>query len=192
MDDKTRALQKIHVYVLSGFYDENEILEIIDECVFEPGTLDRRWIKNEVQMAFHKMRAEESTWPRTTDCDRLNQVFAELEEKGIIALQDAGNTQSDGISDVTQIYHEAGGKESDVVGYCFYTFQDIEKVIETGDLCLTYGDISGDKPNGVTIGRQILHSLEATGFDVEWDGNVTSRLLVRHVHWQRRRPSRPT
>jgi hypothetical protein len=187
MDDRAVALDAVRRFVWSGFYDTDEIVEIIDESILEPGKIDQNWLRAEVQKAFHRKAAEERTWPNVTDCDRLDQVFDSLEQQGIMALQNAGYTQSDGIDDVTQFYHEAGGEQSAIVGYCFYHGQDLERVMESGELGLTYGDILGDDQKGVEIGRRIKRVLEGAGFKVEWDGSIKTRLLVKGIKWQKRR-----
>jgi hypothetical protein len=186
MDDNAVALDAIRRYVWSGFYDTDEIVEIIDEAILEPGKIDQNWLRAEIQKEFRRKRVEVKAWPSMTDCDRLDQVFDSLEQQGIMALQNAGYTQSDGISDVTQFYHEAGGEQSVIVGYCFYHGQDLETVMESGKLWLTYGDILGNDDKGVEIGRRIKHVLEGAGFTVEWDGSIKTRLLVKGIKWQRR------
>lgn len=187
MDNNTIALDAVRRYVWSGCYEADEIVEIINESIFWQGEIDKAWLGAEIKKAFRKQRAEEKTWPATTDCDRLDQVFASLEGQGIMALQNAGYEQSDGISDVAQFYHEAGGEQSEIVGYCFYHGQDLERVMESGELWLTYGDILGDDGKGVEIGRRIKCELEAVGFTVDWDGSIKTRLLIRGIQWRRRR-----
>jgi hypothetical protein len=186
MDNETLAQGTVRLYVWSGFYDADEIAEIVEECVFGSGDVDRRWLRELISAEFAKKRAAEVTWPRTTDCDRLDRVFELLEKEGILALQNAGYTLSDGISDINQFYAEAGGEESHITGYCFYHGQDLEGVIDRGELCLAYGDIDDDDQKGVEVGRRIKRALEASGFTVEWDGSIKTRLLVKGIKWQRR------
>jgi uncharacterized protein DUF6891 len=186
MDNRASALDAVRRYVCSGFYDTDEIVEIIDESVFRPGEIDKTWLRAEIRKAFRTKKTEEKSWPATTDCDRLDQVFAALEAQGIMALQNAGYEQSDGIADVTQFYQEAGAEQSDIVGYCFYHGQDLERVMQSGQLWLTYGDILGDDEKGVEIGQRIRRALEEAGFAVEWDESIKTRLLVKGIKWQRR------
>jgi hypothetical protein len=186
MDKRAAALDAVRRYVWSGFHDTDEIVEIIDESVFRPGQIDKTWLRAEIRKAFRAKKAEEKSWPATTDCDRLDQVFGALEAQGIMALQNAGYEQSDGIADVTQFYQEAGGEQSDIVGYCFYHGQDLERVMQSGQLWLTYGDILGDDEKGVKTGQRIKRALEEAGFAVEWDGSIKTRLLVKGFKWQRR------
>lgn len=188
MDNEAVALDAIRRYVWSGMHDADEIVEIIDESILEPGQIDQGWLRAEIDKAFRQKWTEEQTWPEVTDCDRLDQVFEALEEQGILALQNAGYTQSDGLSDVAQFYHQAGGERSGIEGYCFYHRQDLERVMESGELWLAFGHVSGEGEPGVEIGRRIKRAFEATGFAVEWDGSIKTRLLVKGIRWQRRGP----
>jgi hypothetical protein len=188
MADEALALKVIRHYVWSGLYDTDEIAELVDESMAEPGQLDPNWLRAEIDKAVRKKRNEDERWPATTDCDRLDEVFEALEDQGIIALQDAGYTQDNGLDDVTEIYHEAGGEESDIVGYCFFHGQDLERVMRSGKLFLTYGDILGDDDKGTEIGQRIKRAFEEAGFTIEWNGSIKSRLLVKDFCWQRRSP----
>jgi hypothetical protein len=64
--------------------------------LYEPDELDPDEVAGAVDAAMAELEKQKVTWPRVTDCDRLNSVFAALSAKGIIALQNAGYTQSDG------------------------------------------------------------------------------------------------
>jgi hypothetical protein len=77
-----------------------------------------------IQSEFESKRKEEATWPKITDFDRLDRAFTILEAQGLLALHRAGFTLSDGWEDVEDAYNEAGCKNSDYTGYCFYTEQD--------------------------------------------------------------------
>jgi hypothetical protein len=186
VDNEAIALKAIRRYVWSGMHDADEIVEILDESIFEPGQLDQDWLRAVIEEAFRQKRIEEETWPKVTDCDRLDRVFESMEDQGILALQNAGYTQSDGLSDVSQFYHEAGGEQSGIEGYCFYHGQDLERVVESGELWLAFGHVSGENEPGVEIGRRIKRAFEAAWFPVEWNGSVETRLLIRNIRWQRR------
>lgn len=184
MDRKAEALHAVRHLVRAGFYDQEEIALIIEEDV----GVDLSWLREEVGKEMARKRAEEATWPATTDCDRLDRVFETLEAQAIIALQDAGLTKSDGIQDVTEAYEDAGGADSGIVGFCFYHGQDLEYVMESGELWLAFGDIHGDDQRGAEIGHRIKRALEGAVFTVEWSGSVRERILVRNLRWQRRSP----
>src|SRR5262249_29715254 len=124
-----------------------------------------------------------------TTCDRLDSLFDDLNENGIIALQNAGYTQSDGMSDITERYEDLGGEKSDVIGYCFYHGQDLERAVGGMGLLFTFGDILGDDQKGVKIGEMIRKKAVEHGFEVEWDGSITTRIQLAPFEWQRRGPT---
>jgi hypothetical protein len=186
MADKADALHAIRRYVWSGLYDAQEVAWVVGNDFAESGELDEAWLRAEVEKEMARKRAEEATWPATTDCDRLERVFKTLEEQGIIIEQDAGLTKSDGLEEVTESYEVAGGEKSGLVGYCFYHGQDLDYVMASGDLYLAFGDFHGDDTQGVEIGRRIRQALEGAGFSVEWNGSVWKRILVKGIRWQRR------
>jgi hypothetical protein len=193
VDDKSEALGSIRRYIWSGLYDPEEVTIILAESWFEPGQIrsnstDVDWLRAEVEKEAARKRAEEATWPATTDCDRLDRVFETLEAQGILVEQDAGLTKSDGLEIVTEAYEDAkaDGMGAGIVGYCYYHGQDLDRVMESGDLCLAFGDFLGDDERGAEIGRRIQRALQDAGFTVEWSGSVRQRILVRSIRWQRR------
>ena len=186
MENESLARKVVRQLVWSGFHGPDDIVEIIDEAVFEPGQIDHGWLRAEIDEAFREKQAEERTWPEVTDCDRLDHVFDALEAQGILSLQNAGYTQGDGLADVAQFYNEAGGEQSGIEGYCFYTGQDLERVMESGQLWLAFGHVDGEDGPGEEIGRRIKAAFETAGFKVEWDGSIKTRLLVTGIRWQRR------
>jgi len=188
-DDREAISQAIDLHVRAGFYGVDKMVEMIDETVLEPGTVDQKWLRAEIDQALRAKKQEEASWPAETDCDRLDRMFEALNREGVIALQNAGYTQSDGFEDVSEVYHEAGQAESGFMGYCFYHEQDLERVVEGDDLWLAFGDIHGDDEKGEAIGRRIQQAAERAGFEVEWDGTMGKRIMLRGIHWQRRSPT---
>jgi hypothetical protein len=183
--EEAEAAEYVHRYVRSGFYVADEIEQIVGEDVFS-GRIGVATLRALIAQAFAQKRAEEATWPDVTDCDRIDAVFEKLEEQGVIALQNAGYTQSDGLSDVAEVYNESGAEESGFDGYCFYHGQDLEGVIESGELHLAFGAADGSDEKGVEVGHRIKRELERAGFAVEWNGSIKTRLLVTGIRWQRR------
>jgi hypothetical protein len=187
MAEESKAPEYVQRYVRFGFYTPAEIEEIVGQDVFN-GKFDAGQLRAMIAQAVVQKLAEEATWPRETDCDRLDAVFDTLEDQGVIALQNAGYTQSDGLSDVAEVYREACSEESGFDGYCFYHGQDLERVVESGALYLAFGDVEGDDVKGTEIGHRIKRAFEAAGFVVEWNESIKTRLLVSNIRWQRRCP----
>jgi hypothetical protein len=186
--DTSHALASVHRFVRSGLYDPEEVVIILSESWPGPGTLEVGWLQAEVGKEAARKKAEEATWPATTDCDRLDRAFAALETEGLIVEQDAGLTKSDGLEIVTEAYEDAveDGEAAGIVGYCYYHGQDLDRVMESGDLWLAFGDFDGEEESSVEVGRRVQRALEDVGFAVQWSGSVQERILVRGIRWQRR------
>jgi hypothetical protein len=181
------TLQEIETQVRGGFEERQRIIEIFCEEMYAPGELDPAEVKAAVAAACAAREAEKSTWPEVTDCDRLDAVFEALNKQGIVALQNAGYTQSDGYSDCVEEYHERSERES-IIGYCFYQGQDLERAVEGTGLYLAFGPMNPkeEETKGPEIGRIIVDELKRAGFTVEWDGTFAERIFVPDIEWKRR------
>jgi hypothetical protein len=168
VDEADDVASYVERYIRAGFHTPVEIEQIVGRDVFG-GKLAAGMLRAMIAQAVHQHEVEEATWPAKTDCDRLDAVFTTLEDQGIIALQNAGNTMSEGLSDVFSTYHEAGGAASGYDGYCFYHGQDLENVVEGGYLHLAFGATDDDPTRGGpgraphqerARGRRVLGRLE--------------------------------
>ena len=180
------VLDEIFTHVRSGFFSKEEIVEILCKGLF-PGELDPDEISLALDTEIKKFTAEQATWPAVTDCDRLDIVFAALNERGVVALQNAGYMLDDGYDEVWEAYPSAADDER-TVGYCFYHGQDMEGAIRDGGLCLAFGPVepSDEATKGPAIGRIIKEELEKASFQVEWDGTFKTRIFVPKFDWKRR------
>jgi hypothetical protein len=172
----------IKSWVWSGFYDRDRIHEMIEDIMEDDAdeTMLRRLIDSELE----KRHSEEQNWPEETDCDRLDKVFAMLTQQKIVALQNAGYTTSDGHSDVGQVLSEK--PKGYYKGYCFYHGQDLERVVSGDDLYLAFGDLKDTAEGKKLVAAAICSALEQHGFQYEWKGDVTKRIRVLGINWQRR------
>ncbi|MCA9077245.1 MAG: hypothetical protein KDA93_19620 [Planctomycetaceae bacterium] len=184
-DNESFAKENIHNLVWSGFYTTDEIIQIVFEDIFD-GEMNRKWITTAVHEEVKSKSNSESDWPAQTDCDRLDFAFDQLNETGIVALQNAGYTQSDGVADVSDEYHQRGGPKSSITGYCFYHGQDLERAVNGEGLLLAFGDMNGIHARGIEVGQKICDTLRAAGFIVEWDGSIGERVAIPDINWQRR------
>jgi len=88
------VLDCIKTWVWSGFYGPDDIQEMIGDVLERDA--DEAMLQAAVESELAAKAVAEKTWPRVTDCDRLDAVFAELDRGSVIALQNAGYTMSDG------------------------------------------------------------------------------------------------
>ncbi|MDB9420533.1 MAG: hypothetical protein EWV55_22060 [Microcystis viridis Mv_BB_P_19951000_S69] len=182
-DTDKYILDVIKTCVWSGFYDSDDVHQVIDD-ILEDGA-DEAMLRSAVSREFEKKAIAEDTWPDETDCDRLDQAFQTMNSSGIIALQNAGYTMSDGLDDVGEVLHERG--RDNVKGYCFYHGQDLERAVAGTGLMLAFGDLDTDPAQKTSIGNTIKDILESKGFVVEWNGDPESRLNIPELDWKRRR-----
>jgi hypothetical protein len=186
-DRREWAEEAIRSYAWAGEYGPDEVCIIIGEEIFGDDEEQEEWTEATVQRVFTEKRADEKTWPKVTDCDRLDRVFEALEKRGIITDHDAGFTKQDGLDSVDELYADEGGAKSAFVGYCFYTSQERDAAIEGGGLWLAYGSFPG-RGEAAEVGRLLREEFERAGFKVEWNGDVKTRILLPEFRWQRRSP----
>jgi hypothetical protein len=186
VDKNGEAIKYIQTQVWSGFYLQDEIVEVVREVVFDPDPMNEDWVRGRIQEEFQAKKEAEATWPNVTDCDRLDLVFTEIENQNILVLENAGYTLSDGRSDVTEAWYSLGAEDSDIVGYCYYHGQDLDGVMASGNLYLAFGDILGTDEKGLEVGRMIVREFRALGFTVEWDESINTRILIKRIKWQKR------
>jgi hypothetical protein len=178
----------VRSFVWTGEYDADEIPWLIEDSLGVGDVVDQRWLSDVIAAEMAAKGEAEQTWPPVTDCDRLDRAFQALQRQGIIALHRAGFTQSDGLEEVEDDYHEAGGEASDYAGHCFYTEQDQQGALDGSGMYIGVGHLSGDDAKGVEVGHRLRAALEAEGLIVEWDGTIGRRLFVKGFRWQRRSP----
>jgi hypothetical protein len=94
------TLEHISTLVRSGFHPKEILMEMFCEEIYAPGELDPDEVSSAIDAEFQKLSAEQANWPDVTDCDRLDIVFAALNERGVAALQNAGYMQDDGYDEV--------------------------------------------------------------------------------------------
>lgn len=184
---ETDTQSEIAAMVRSGFYDRERLIEIFTEEMYPPGELDSNDVASSIDAQFAEYAREKLTYPPTTDCDRLDTAFEDMNERGVIALQNAGYTQSEGFDDVGEVYSQHPDKES-ILGYCFYHGQDLQRAISGGGLFFAFGpvDPADEQTIGIKVGTVVRAALEQAGLSVDWDGTFEKRLSVPKLDWQKR------
>jgi hypothetical protein len=146
----------------------------------------RPHVERLVREAVEARLQEEATWP-TTDCDRLNAAFAELEASGMVAHQRGPCCRSCTFGRLEEEIDELLDEGCEVTGYVFYSSQDTDSAIETGNLHLSFGIISDDSADAaiIDVGLDIIAALKRQGLAVKWDCNPDHTIEVKVV-WKRR------
>jgi len=190
--DEAELLDVLHDYVrreiAAGLETPDEIVRVAvliwgDEM--DPERLrSRAAALTDERLADHLR--EQQGWPAVTDCDRLDQAFAELEREGIVCRQDFTCCSRCGSRDIWDEIEQAQAEGVEVRGYAFYHSQDTDAAVDNGGLYLAYGGVASDEDGDVAVGCAIEEALQRNGLRTDWNGNPRRRIYVE-VEWRRRR-----
>ena len=144
-------------------------------------------LEERARTAVAAREADEKTWPAVTMNDRIDRAFEELNRSGIIALQGAGYTMSEGWDEANDI---ASSLPSPPRGAVFYHWQDLERAVAGDGLWLAYGAYTDDEiaqdELSLAIGREALEALNRAEVPAIWDGTIDARVFIQPFTWQRR------
>jgi bifunctional non-homologous end joining protein LigD len=128
-----------------------------------------------VEMAAVKLAAPE--WRKAKL--KIDEVFGVLSQSGLVILHDAGTTQEDGFSDCAEEFHARGGFVAGLLGFCFYTRQDLNRAKRTSQLSLAFwGAPDGAPDSMLRVGQQVVDAFRKNGFVVDWNGSPSMRPTV--------------
>lgn len=103
----------------------------------------------------------------------IDKVFLSLTENNLIALQNSGYTQEDAFGDCSQLYHESN---KNIIGFCFYTGQDLKRFKDSGQLSLgIWGSPDGKEKSTQKIGKLVTKLFLKENLEVDWDGSSSTR-----------------
>ena len=187
MTDTTKRdiIEQIDVYIKSGFYYKEDIFTFVEDYLYEI-PFDHVWTKQQIDKAYSDRLRDQLTWPTVTDFDKLVRVFDKLNSSGIVALHNAGMTKQDGEGDCQEIHEALLKKGIKTKGFCYYHWQDIERVVEDSHLYIGFGDFNNNDKEAVEIGKQVAATLEAQGFKLNWNRTVATRIEITNIKWQKR------
>lgn len=182
---KTEVLEQINTSVKSGFYDKDDIFNNVEDYLYEI-PYDKEWTKQQIETIYLARLKEQESWETVTDFDKVTQAFDKLNTTGIISLHNAGMTRQDGESDCDEIYQELNKKGIIAKGFCYYHWQDIERVVDEGNLFIGFGDFKNTDKDALAIGSQIASTLERFGLNLNWDKTINTRIEIINLKWQKR------
>jgi len=169
--------------------DIDRIEEILCEDLSDSEESELDEVRRRLREEAANFSEEQKSWPVRTDCDRLDAVFTALGKRGVLAIQNAGYTQSDGHYEVMEIYRNLHENKA-IHGYCFYHEQDLERAVHYSQLFLAFGPIAPaqEEIQGPKVGRLIANELTLHGLSVTWDGTFGQRICIEPFDWKKRLP----
>jgi hypothetical protein len=189
-EDRTDISTVITRLVWGGFDTKADIQDAAIYQTQPPvqSDADLKWIDQQIVQEWSKKRAAEATWPARTDWDRLDDAFKALRTQGILALHNAGNTQSDARDDASEEWQRLGGPKSGLKGFIFYHGQDVERVIADGELYIGFSTFPESPIPALELVQQTVLELKKAGFTVTSPSNVDTRILTTGIDWKKRSP----
>lgn len=175
------------ISIKSGFHSLEDVIDETLETIDDEGweaEISEEWVKERVTKEYGKHVAESKKWERPTDTERLHNVFDSLCKNKIVALHNAGYTQSDALFDIKDVWEDLEDEDKHPIGYCYYHGQDLERVIETGSLMIGfYGKKENNDKEALIIGNKIVAIMKEAGFEVNWNSTTAKRIEVINFNW---------
>lgn len=135
----------------------------------------------EPEPELQSVKMSSKSWHKASKA--IGEVFESLTRRNIIALADAGYTQSDGFADCAERLHGHPDANS-VIGFCFYTRQDLNTAKESSQLYLgIWGAPEGKDEETIAIGKLAVDIFKQHGFEAEWNGTASVRPCILLYHF---------
>jgi hypothetical protein len=193
-EERKHMFAQVAVAVRGGVETEEEILESLEQRVEDNmlrGSSDGALLEEleaHARKLLEEQRVRESGWSEPTLNDAIDSAFEELDAKGIVTLQNAGYTMSDGWADVNEL---ASYQDPPSRGAVFYHGQDLERGVQGEGLWLAFGAYERDDAKQVAaslaIAREVCETLARHGVKTEWDGTAEQRIEIPPFEWRKRR-----
>ena len=172
---------EIQLLIKIGFYSDDEILEIIDDEFIEE-YISKDLISN---LLLENKENLDELKDDSDDFIRLRNAFIDLTKENIISIHNAGYDIEEGIQDSFELFTHLRNNKYGPIGFCFYTFEDIENAIEDNALNIAFGDFEYDEKKGLEIAKKIVTVLESYDFDIDWNESVDELILIQDFDWKK-------
>ena len=162
----------INVLSKSGFFNKDEILEILDD----------EFIDEDVDFSQFNISLNNANDANFT---KLEHIFNLLTKKNIVAIHNCGYDIEEGVNDVFELYVHLINNKYSPEGFCFYTFEDIEEAILEDKLKITFGDFEKNENKALKIGKIVCNTFKTEGFEIIWDGTVNNQIEINPFNWDK-------
>ena len=171
----------IQLLIKSGFYGDDEILEIIADEFIEEDISDDLISK----LLLENKEKLEDIEEDSDDFINLKNAFCDLTKENIISIHNAGYDIEEGIQDSFELFVHLRNNKFDPIGFCFYAFEDIENVIADNSLNIAFGDFEYDEEKGLEIAKKIVKTLKGYGFEINWGQSVDEIIEIENFNWKK-------
>jgi hypothetical protein len=172
---------EIQLLIKIGFYSDDEILEIIGDEFIEEDISDDLISK----LLLENKENLEDLEGDSDDFLNLKNAFCDLTKENVISIHNAGYDIEEGIQDSFELFVHLRNNKYNPIGFCFYTFEDIENVIEGNALNIAFGDFEYDEEKGLEIAKKIVETLKDYGFEINWGQSVDEIIEIENFNWKK-------
>ena len=151
----------------SGFFNKDEILEILED----------QFIEEDLDFSQFKISSFDF---KNDNFNKLESVFESLTSRNILTIHNCGFDIEEGVEDTFELFIHLKNNNFNPIGFCFYTFEDVEEAISENKLYITFGDFENIEDKALEIGNIVYNSLKEN-FDVNWDGTVNQIEIVNFI-----------
>ena len=162
----------IELLTKSGFYDIDEITEILED----------QFIEEEIDFSKFDISLHDSS---NDNFSKLENAFSKLSSEDIVAIHNCGYDIEEGVSDAFELYVHLLNNKFETQGFCFYTFEDVEYGVFDSKLNITFGDFENDEDKALEIGKTVSKYLKDEGFTINWDESINNQIEINPFRWDK-------
>lgn len=162
----------IDLLAKSGFFSCDEIIEILQD----------QFIEEDID--FSKVDISLNNYSND-NFSKLEKVFNNLASQDIVAIHNCGYDIEEGVGDAFELFVHLTNNKFNPIGFCFYTFEDIEEAIFDNKLRITFGDFENNIDKAVEIGNTVAENLKEENFNIDWDGTVNNQIVIDQFSWDK-------
>lgn len=155
----------------SGFFNKEDIIEILEEQFIEED-IDF----SNIEISFNHQD--------NSNFKLLEEVFIKLASKNIVAIHNCGYDIEEGVTDAFELFVHLKNNKYNPIGFCFYTFEDVEEAIEESKLKITFGDFENNPTKALEIGKIVFNTLKEANFTVNWDETINNQIEIS-IKWDK-------
>lgn len=162
----------IDLLTKSGFFNLDEIYEILED----------QFIEEDIDFSQFDISLNDFS---SLNFNKLEKAFEALKSKDIVGIHNCGFDIEEGVGDAFELYVHLINNNFKPVGFCFYTFEDIEEAILDEKLKITFGDFENNENKALEIGNLVKDALELEGFSILWDGSINNQIEINPFKWDK-------
>ena len=162
----------IEVLTKSGFFNVDEIIEILED----------QFIEEDIDFSQFNISLNDFD---NVNFTKLENAFDSLVKDDIVAVHNCGYDIEEGVADAFELQVHLMNNKFNPIGFCFYTFEDVEEAIWDEKLKITFGDFENNEKKALKIGEIVAENLKSEGFSILWDETINNQIEINPLKWDK-------